>query len=149
MARAALDSGRAAERFARMVTSQGGPTRLLEEPNTFLPAADVVRPVLSQLDGYVARIDTRAIGMAVVQLGGGRRRATDAIDPAVGLSELARAGQAVDSGFPLAVVHAASEDAWEQAAVTVRSAMTIGRETPLARPVVYTKVTGGAHDEPQ
>jgi len=90
----------------------------------------------------------RAIGLAVVQLGGGRLRAGDRIDPAVGLSALSPVAQAVGPGAPLAVLHAGSESAWERAAEAVRNAITVAAETPAASPVVHSKVTGDAVDEP-
>jgi thymidine phosphorylase len=139
---AALDSGRAAERFAAMVASQGGPANILEEADTILPAADVVRPVFAERDGFINRIDTRSIGTAVVKMGGGRRRTVDTIDPSVGLSALAALGQRIQRREPLAVAHASSEEAWEQAAETVRSAMNIGAKQPVIGPVVHSRVTG-------
>jgi thymidine phosphorylase len=146
MAGEALDSGRAAERFAAMVCGQGGPAHLLDDADHLLPSARVVAPVFSQSGGYVSRIDTRAIGLAVVQLGGGRQRAGDSIDHAVGFSGLAPVGQAVGPDAPFAVIHAENQGAWERAADAVRSAMTVGRERPAIDPVVHTRVTGDALD---
>jgi thymidine phosphorylase len=146
MATEALDSGRAAERFAAMVRGQGGPGRLLDDADSLLPSARIVGPVFAQGSGYVSRIDTKAIGLAVVQLGGGRQRAGDRIDPAVGLSELCAVGQVAGQDAPLAVVHAQSQGAWEGAAATVRSAMTVGPEQQAADPVVHARVTGDALD---
>ena len=87
-ARAALDSGAAAERFARMVAALGGPRDVLARGGALLPRAPVQRPLPSPRDGVVAAMDTRAIGLAVIALGGGRARAGDAIDPRVGLSDV-------------------------------------------------------------
>jgi len=143
----ALDSGRAAEHFAAMVAAQGGPSRLLDDADAILPAAERIAPVFPDREGFITRIDARAIGLAVVQLGGGRRRAADAIDPAVGLSSLARAGQAISPDSPLAVVHATGDDAWQRAAATVRAAVAIGREPPASTPAVLATVTGGREDD--
>jgi thymidine phosphorylase len=144
-AQAALDSGRAAERFAAMVKSQGGPANILENANTILPVAGVNRPVFAEQDGFINRIDTRTIGMAVVKMGGGRRCAADTVDPSVGLSALAAVGQRVKRREPLAIAHASSEEAWEQAAEMVRAAMIIGAQQPVIGPVVHTRVTGEAN----
>ncbi len=73
-------------------------------------------------------------------LGGGRRRAADAIDFAVGLSGFVAQGESVKSGGPLAFVHARSQAAAEVAATAVRSAITIVEVPPDAKPVVYKTV---------
>ncbi|MRX51413.1 thymidine phosphorylase [Paracoccus sp. S-4012] len=126
LAHAALDGGRAAECFAAMVAAQGGPGDLLEHPDRHLPAAPVIRDVLPERPGKVAAIDATALGRAVVALGGGRVRAGEAVDPRVGFSDLRRLGEAAGEGEPLAVVHAASEDAAEAAAAAVRAAYVMG-----------------------
>jgi thymidine phosphorylase len=128
MARSALDSGEAAERFGRMVVAQGGPADLLQHPEAHLPQAPVCRAVAPKEPGFVRSIDTEAIGMTVVRLGGGRRRAEDAIDAAVGLSQIRRLGGAVGPDAPLAVVHAADEADWERAASALRAAVEVEPE---------------------
>jgi thymidine phosphorylase len=140
MALQKLDSGHAAERFAVMVRSQGGPGDLMEDPEASLPVARVIRPVPASRDGFISHIDTRAVGMVVVHLGGGRLRAEDHIDPAVGLSALLPLGQAVDERAPLAIVHAANEAAWEEAATALHAAVTIGQDKPANVPVVVDRV---------
>jgi thymidine phosphorylase len=122
----AIASGRAAERFAHMVTALGGPADLMERPETYLEAAPVIHSVPAPASGFIVAIDTRALGLAVVTLGGGRTRAADPVDHAVGLTGLASLGQAVAKGDPLAVVHARSEATAEAAAQTVRGAYSIG-----------------------
>ena len=135
-----LESGHAAERFSVMVNNQGGPAGLLENPDSSLPSAAVVRPVFAARNGFITRIDTRAVGMVVVRLGGGRLRTTDTIDPAVGLSALSALGQEIDDQKPLAVVHAASESAWEEAAAALEAAVRIGPERPAEKSVVAGRV---------
>ncbi|MCB1359620.1 MAG: thymidine phosphorylase, partial [Rhodobacteraceae bacterium] len=93
--RATLDDGRAAERFGRMVAAQGGPADFLDRYRDHLPGAPVVRPVPAPASGVVAAIDTRAVGEAVVHLGGGRLKGGDPVDPRVGFSALAAPGDAV------------------------------------------------------
>jgi thymidine phosphorylase len=87
-------------------------------------------------------MDTRALGLVVTALGGNRRREDDVIDPAVGLAAVAGVGDAVGPDRPLAVVHAASEDAADAAAAAVRAAVEVGEEVPPARPVIVARVTG-------
>lgn len=143
----ALSSGRAAEKFADMIRGQGGPAGLLDRPNDFLPVAAVVRPVLAARDGFVHFIDTRAVGNAVVALGGGRMRAGDTIDPSVGLTGLAPLGRPVAAGEPLAVVHAADDSAWQMAERALLAAFDIREAAPAARPVVHGRIEGVKSDE--
>jgi thymidine phosphorylase len=130
----ALASGRAAERFQRMVRRLGGPHDLLDNPRRHLPRAPIERAVYG-MDGYVAGIDTRALGLAVIELGGGRRKASDAIDHAVGLSEMAGKGEEAGKRRPLAVVHARDESSWAHAAKIVRKAYVIGEPSTPNVPV--------------
>jgi thymidine phosphorylase len=126
----ALASGAAAERFARMVEALGGPPDLLERPDAYLPHAAVVRAVAPPRAAYVAAIDARAIGLGVVGLGGGRRRAADAIDLSVGLTRLAPRGAQVGRDRPLCLVHAATEDAAMAAAAAVTAAYRLADSPP-------------------
>jgi thymidine phosphorylase len=122
----AFASGAAAERFARMVAALGGPADLLENPAGHLPAAPIIRPVFPDEPGLVQSIDTRGVGQAVVALGGGRSRPQDAIDPAVGLVDLAGIGDHVGPQRPLGLVHARSEVGFEAAQARLRSAYRLG-----------------------
>ncbi len=121
-----IRDGRAAERFGRMMAAVGGPLGLVEDWARYLPEASVILEVTAQDEGYVTAMDGEALGLAVVALGGGRQVESDVIDPAVGLSGLVRLGDKVSAGTPLAVVHAAREDAAQRAAQAVRAAITIG-----------------------
>lgn len=132
----ALESGRAAEIFTAMVSAHGGPNDLLDNPEKYLEAAPVVRPVVPDKSGYLHSMDTRAMGLVVVELGGGRRRADDNIDPAVGLSAVAQIGDEVGQDVPLAVVHARDEAAADEAAAAIINAITISDERPDLAPVV-------------
>jgi len=125
-AETALGNGEPAEIFARMVAALGGPKNLMQHPGTYLQAAPVVKPCFAARPGTIARIDARAVGVAVVSLGGGRRRAEDKIDHRVGFTEVLGIGEATGPDRPLALVHAASADAAEAAAVELRAAIVIG-----------------------
>jgi thymidine phosphorylase len=126
-ARDALESGRAAERFAAMVVELGGPAGLLEAPSLHLPGAPVVRPIEPDVPGVVSAIDVRAVGIAIVNLGGGRAREDDRVDHAVGLTEVAALGERVEAGArPLALVHARDDDSARRAAAAIRSAFALG-----------------------
>jgi thymidine phosphorylase len=137
---AALDNGSAAERFARMVTALGGPADLLEKPDAYLEQAPIIVPAPALQSGYAAGTDCRGIGLAVVSLGGGRRRAADPIDFAVGLTDLAGIGDKIEAGQPLAMVHARTQEAAEQAVREVQAAYQIAAAAPAANPVIYRTI---------
>lgn len=122
----ALESGRALERFAKMVTLLGGPAGFAENMDAHLPPAPIVRDIMPPAAGTVAAIDTRGVGMAVVALGGGRRLPTDGIDHAVGFDRLAGLGATLDAGAPLARLHARDETTAEAATRRLLAAYTIG-----------------------
>ena len=127
----ALDSGAAAERFSAMVAELGGPSDLLEDPDGHLSRAAVVREVPPSEAGIVTAIDGRAVGVAIIRLGGGRARETDKVDHSVGLTEVAALGENVGAGErPLAIVHARDEDSFESAAEAVRAAYAVGDSAP-------------------
>ncbi len=132
-----LESGAAAERFARMTSALGGPRDLLENPEKYLPLSPVVVPVAAPRAGFVTAMDTYALGMAVVGLGGGRLRAADRIDPAVGLADFVTLGQAVRAGDPLALVYARDAASAEQAAARVQAAIALGDVKPAELPLTY------------
>ena len=122
----ALASGAAAERFARMVAALGGPVDLVEHPDRYLALAPVQRAVAPARAGVITGVDARALGLLLVELGGGRRRAEDAIDVAVGLAAVGGVGDAVSTDRPLAVVHARTVADAEAGAAALRRAMTVG-----------------------
>jgi thymidine phosphorylase len=140
----AIEGGAAAERFAAMVAALGGPRDLMERPEAHLAAAEVVRPVPAPRAGLVAGIDNRALGLAVVALGGGRMRAADPVDHAVGLTGLAGLGAAVSAGDPLAFVHARTDAEAEAAARTVNAAYEIAEDAPARGPLIARRIAGSA-----
>ena len=109
-ASAALNQGRAAQVFARMVAGLGGPPDLLEKPQHYLPQAPIVKPILASHSGYVCAMDVRAIGLSLVTLKAGRSKADDAIDYAVGLSGMVQIGDYIEQGQPLAVAHVRNDN---------------------------------------
>ncbi len=136
----AVTSGRAAEVFARMVAALGGPADFVDAFERYLPAAPVKRPV--HLDGYLAAMDTRAIGNAVIELGGGRRVVGEKLDLSVGFEQVAAVGQRLDATTPLAVVHAASEADARSAESRLVAAITLADEPPRERPTIVDVLTG-------
>ncbi|MEV4423627.1 thymidine phosphorylase [Patulibacter sp. NPDC049589] len=140
-ARRALEDGRAADRFARMVVALGGPADLLERPGSYLESAPVVVAVEATEPGVVGTVDVRAVGLLVGALGAGRTRDTDPVDPAVGLTEVAARGEQVGPGeAPLAVVHARTQDAAERATAALRDAVRVAPEGTAPGPAILGRV---------
>ncbi len=136
----AIRKGYAAERFGRMLAAVGGPVGFVENWQRFLPEATVIREVAAPHDGYVAKIDGEALGMAVVSLGGGRVVESDQVNPAVGLSDVVRLGTQVRRGQTLAVVHAVRSDQADAAARTVLEAIKLSGSRPKVPELIIERV---------
>jgi thymidine phosphorylase len=134
--RNSLNSGKAAEHFARMVNLLGGPPDFVERSSHYLMAAPIIRPVYGDHEGSVSGIATRQLGLAVIELGGGRLRADDKIDHSVGLTNLLGVNFVSDMNSPLCMVHARDEASFERAAKIIRSAYTVGETTIETAPVL-------------
>ncbi|WP_283195731.1 thymidine phosphorylase [Rhizobium sp. AN80A] len=135
----ALSSGKAAEIFGRMAHMLGGPSDLVEKPDSHLPTAPVIRPVTAIRGGWLAACDSRDIGMKLIDLGGGRRHPDDRIDHRVGFSDIVALGTRVERGDPIALVHAASESAADTAAASLQANYTIGDSAPALPPVISSR----------
>ncbi|PIE13170.1 MAG: thymidine phosphorylase [Rhodobacterales bacterium] len=136
----AIADGRAADVFGRMVAAQGGPVTFVEKWQRFLPEATVIREIPAPCAGYVTAIQGEALGLAVVELGGGRQVESDVVNPAVGLSDVVGLGQPIARGQPLARIHAAREDAADRAERTVINAIEIADQGPGPGPLIHERV---------
>lgn len=137
--RRALADGSAADAFGRMTAALGGPADFVEKAARYLPKAPLICAVTAGSSGRVAHVDTRALGLAVVSLGGGRTRAADPIDHAVGLTDLAPLGAWVERDTPLALVHARNEAQFDAAAEAVRAAYGFAADAP-SNPLIVERM---------
>ncbi|WP_111563107.1 thymidine phosphorylase [Rhizobium sp.] len=135
----ALSSGKAAEIFGRMAHMLGGPSDLLEKPDSYLPAAPAIWPVVAKQSGWLAACNSRDIGMGLIDLGGGRRHPDDRIDHRVGFSDILPLGTRVERGDPIAFVHAANDDAAEIVAAALQANYVIGDSAPALPPVISSR----------
>ncbi len=131
----ALDSGRALEIFGKMVSMLGGPDDFAKRYDEYLPKAPIVEPIYAPKSGIVESIDTTAVGMCVVALGGGRLRPNDEIDHSVGLEDIVALGTYVDSKTPLAIVHAKDRASFDEAKRRLLSAIHIGDNVPETKEI--------------
>nr|WP_321454547.1 thymidine phosphorylase [uncultured Cohaesibacter sp.] len=132
----AFRSGRAAEKFGEMVAALGGPADFIENMEDYLKLAPMVADIYADEAGFVEAIDTRQVGLGVVELGGGRIRAADPIDHSVGFDALAGLGEKVDANTPIARVYANNQDQIDKATARIKAAYSIG-ETGTNSNTVY------------
>ena len=133
-----LDNGQAAETFQKMVSELGGPKNILDET---LTTANVVKPVPAPHSGTITHIETREVGLAVVELGGGRKKASDTIDHTVGFTDVLGLGEKVDKGQPLAIVHAKNEDDANHIIALIQKAYRINDSNVEPSPTIIERLT--------
>ena len=119
-----LSDGSAWRKFIDLVEAQSGDASALERLEAVHRAA-LVRPLLAEASGTIAQMNAEAIGRASVLLGGGRQKATDAVDFSVGFSQLKKVGERVEAGEPLMLVHARDEESFDSVLPLLRSGVEI------------------------
>lgn len=124
--RSKLSSGEAFRKFVEMVSLHKGDTSFIENPARFRKAA-LATPLPAASDGTVADVNPDAIGRACIVLGAGRTRVTDKVDHAVGISGIAKVGQTVSAGEPLAIIHAGSVESRDAARSLAEKAFVVRR----------------------
>ena len=128
----AVASGAALRKLAEIVAAQGGDARAVYD-ETLLPLAEEVREIRAERGGYL-HVSALGLGKANVLLGGGRRRAGDAVDHAVGILLQRRAGEKVREGDLLARVHCRSGA--EEGVAAAKAAFTVS-DAFEPRPLIY------------
>ena len=121
----ALDAGEALGSFRHMVEAQGGDPRVVDDPVGVLPSAPVVLPIVAAADGWLGSIDAEAVGRASADLGAGRHRKGDPVDPAVGIVLRAKIGDHLARGAAIGEVHARDAGAASAASAAVASSLTL------------------------
>ena len=142
-----IEDGSALERFQRMITALGGPHDFVERPAKYLPVAPVQMALKADKDGFVNSIATRDIGMAVVAMGGGRTRADDPIDHAVGFSRLAGVGAHLKTGDLIGLAHTRTSSAAELALDMLAQAYTITPQAPPVRLLIHAVQSGKTYSQ--
>ena len=142
-----FDNGKAADVFARMVTALGGPSDLMQNPDKYLEAAPIITDIKAENSGIVSAINTRAIGTAVIVMGGGRKRPDDAIDYAVGFDQIASIGTKIEKGDVLARIHARSTDHVNEAGKMFKDAYVYSdraANSASGNPLIIERIGSGA-----
>jgi pyrimidine-nucleoside phosphorylase len=139
--RQTIASGRAAEKFARIIEAQGGNPSVVDDP-AVLPQAPVTRVWRAPRGGVVTAVEPRRIGRGVVALRGGRTRLDDSVDPRTGFVITARPGQRVSRDEPLATIHGATEEDGDLGAAVLNEAIQIADEMQgMPLPLISHRVT--------
>jgi thymidine phosphorylase len=138
----AVASGRALEKFARIIEAQGGNPAVVEDPG-LLPQAQAVEVFRADRAGVVTTVEPRRIGRAIVELGGGRMAVEDTVDPTVGFVVTAKPGDSVGAGEPIASVFARDQEGIALGLAALREAVTIGEAGRLT-PLISHRITSRA-----
>ncbi len=136
---AAIDSGRAMEKLAAVIAAQGGDPRVIKD-RSLLPQGPEWHEITAPRPGFVAACDARDVGVAAIRLGAGRSRKEDLVDPAVGILVLAKRGDPVEAGQPLARVAYRDPERLEAALPLLERAWDIAEEVPQTAPLVLGRV---------
>lgn len=139
MVRESIASGAALRTLCAMVAAQGGDATLIEHPERFRCAA-CEYTVRSPRDGYITAVDTEGYGTAALVLGAGRNTMEDEIDFAAGIRLVAKTGEYVHAGDPIAVLYAEKEELFEAAERRLLDATTIGNEMPASVPLILERI---------
>jgi pyrimidine-nucleoside phosphorylase len=141
LAASTLDSGAAWEKFREMVAAQGGDLAYVDDPQR-LPKAEISKTLTAAEDevGYLSAVQAAEIGLAVVELGGGREEKGQPIDHAVGVMMSLEIGDEVAVGDPLFTVHANDEATMDAAVARIREALTFSKDAVEQLPLFYDRV---------
>ncbi len=136
-----LQNGQAAEQFQKMVTILGGPKDFVDKSNTYLQGANVKHEVFASHEGYISAMDARAIGIGIVEMGGGRKKPSDTIDHSVGLTHCAQIGDKVGpKEKPLAVIHAKTKEDAMKMGQTLNDIVEVSGQKPELSDAVTERV---------
>lgn len=136
----ALSSGQALEKFAQMCAALGAPVDFIEKADKYLPHARYQKPVFAPCNGYVTAMDTRAVGLSIIELGGGRTVPNQKLDLATGYTDFVQIGAKVDTQTPLAMVHYQTEEQYARAAQAIQKAVNIGENRPSMQTPILLKI---------
>ncbi len=131
-----IKNGKALEIFAKMVAKLGGKNDFVEKHEQYLAKAKIIRPIFAKTNGYIKSMNTRNIGLAIIELKGGRSNPTQKLDFATGFSDFCQIGDYVDEQQPLAFVHAQNEDDFIKASNKIIENIKISSQKPLINPVI-------------
>ncbi len=134
--REVVANGAALKKFREIVAAQGGDSRVCDEPMAVMKLARLRGEVRASADGIVQSVDAMTVALAALRLGAGRVKADDAVDHAVGFTQLVKIGKHVEAGDVLAVVHANDEVKLAAAQAEIAKAVVIGDGAVTPAPLI-------------
>lgn len=137
----ALTSGIALEKFAQMVSALGGPHDFCDNPWKYLPKAKIIKPVFASKSGFISAMNTREIGLSIIELKGGRTAPEQKLDYATGYTDFCQIGDAVDNKTPLAIIHAQNEEDYNRAAQNLINSIIISDKKPAPSRCIIKKIS--------
>lgn len=135
-----ISSGAALERFAKMIYALGGPKDFIENYAKYLPHCAYTKPIFADKSGYISAMDTRTVGLSIIEMKGGRTIPEQTLDLATGYSEFAQIGDYVDNNKPLAIVHYQNEEQYEKAKQGLLKAIQITENKPEIKNPILLKI---------
>ena len=143
-ARATLEkmirTGAAAEHFRKIIAAQGGDPRVVDDPG-LLPQAKAVEIYTAPRRGFIGAVEPRAIGKVIIDMGGGRSKMEDPVDPSVGLVITAKPGDWVEAGEPLGTIFARDRAGIELARGALGTAIRIADEAEPPLPLISHRIS--------
>ncbi len=136
MAKEALESGKALEKFRQLVEYQGGNPEVVDRPTEILPMTDKTVDFIAPQDGYITAIDTEKIGIASNYLGAGRKTKEDTIDYRVGIEILKKLGDYVKKGEPIAKLYISEKSDVESALKLLSESYIFSDQKPEHKPII-------------
>jgi pyrimidine-nucleoside phosphorylase len=131
-----MDNGGGLAKFRELVSAQGGDVSMVDDPDR-MPRARLVEDVPAGADGFVAEVDALTVAQASLELGAGRARKSDPVDPAVGVVVRCKVGDRARADDPLFAIHANDEAMLARARELLRQAVTISESRPQPLPAFY------------
>jgi len=135
-----INNGTAAEKFDKMVHALGGPMNILESYNNHLPRASHNNQVLAEQTGFIQSIETRKLGLLLIELGGGRKQIKDSIDYSVGFENVIGVGDYVESTSQLLTLHSSSKDDFDSLKKQIQECFKISKSKSEKLDIIYQTI---------
>ena len=136
----AISNGAAAEKFDQMIYSLGGPTDFIEKYDSHLMSSSYVGEIKANKSGSIQSIQTKKLGLILIELGGGRKQISDKINYTVGYENVISVGEDVDTSTPLLKVHSESKDDFNKIKNQIHECFTISNNKSDNLDIIYETI---------